>query len=154
MSGRGHGAVEIGPGRRLEPLELLKQVGLVLTGQAGNVLLPGEGGGVAGDAIVLLRHRPRFGSVLPETVTLGAHEDQEPAGLGREPEDGDPARCQQQEVSRTRGRPGDGLSPANGTAHGANPGAAAGTALSNAWLKAQGLVSVKDLWCKAQGYAN
>jgi RNA-directed DNA polymerase len=26
-------------------------------------------------------------------------------------------------------------------------------ALSNAWLKAQGLVSVKDLWCKAQGYA-
>jgi len=23
---------------------------------------------------------------------------------------------------------------------------------SNAWLKAQGLVSVKDLWCKAQGY--
>ena len=26
-------------------------------------------------------------------------------------------------------------------------------ALSNAWLKMQGLVSVKDLWCKAQGYA-
>jgi len=25
-------------------------------------------------------------------------------------------------------------------------------ALSIAWLKAQGLVSVKDLWCKAQGY--
>ena len=25
-------------------------------------------------------------------------------------------------------------------------------ALSNAWLKAQGRVSVKDLWCKAQGY--
>lgn len=25
-------------------------------------------------------------------------------------------------------------------------------ALSNAWLKAQGLISVKDLWCKAQGY--
>ena len=25
-------------------------------------------------------------------------------------------------------------------------------ALSNTWLKAQGLVSVKDLWCKAQGY--
>ncbi len=25
-------------------------------------------------------------------------------------------------------------------------------ALSNAWLKAQGLVSVKDMWCKAQGY--
>ena len=25
-------------------------------------------------------------------------------------------------------------------------------ALSNAWLKAQGLLSVKDLWCKAQGY--
>lgn len=27
-------------------------------------------------------------------------------------------------------------------------------ALSNAWLKAQGLVSVKDLWSKAQGYTN
>jgi len=27
-------------------------------------------------------------------------------------------------------------------------------ALSNAWLKAQGLVSVKDLWCKAQGYTS
>ena len=27
-------------------------------------------------------------------------------------------------------------------------------ALSNAWLKTQGLVNVKDLWCKAQGYAN
>jgi len=27
-------------------------------------------------------------------------------------------------------------------------------ALSNAWLKAQALVSVKDLWAKAQGYAN
>ena len=25
-------------------------------------------------------------------------------------------------------------------------------ALSNAWLKAQGLVSVKDLRCKSQGY--
>ena len=25
-------------------------------------------------------------------------------------------------------------------------------AMSNAWLKAQGLASVKDLWCKAQGY--
>ena len=25
-------------------------------------------------------------------------------------------------------------------------------ALSNAWLQAQGLVSVKDLWCKSQGY--
>ena len=25
-------------------------------------------------------------------------------------------------------------------------------ALSNAWVKAQGLVSVKDLWSKAQGY--
>jgi hypothetical protein len=27
-------------------------------------------------------------------------------------------------------------------------------ALSNAWLKARGLASVKDLWCKAQGYVN
>jgi len=25
-------------------------------------------------------------------------------------------------------------------------------ALSNAWLKAHGLLSVRDLWCKAQGY--
>jgi hypothetical protein len=25
-------------------------------------------------------------------------------------------------------------------------------AVSNAWLKAQGLVSVKELWCTAQGY--
>lgn len=25
-------------------------------------------------------------------------------------------------------------------------------ALSNAWLKAQGLLSIKDLWCKTQGY--
>ena len=25
-------------------------------------------------------------------------------------------------------------------------------ALSNAWLKARGLVSLKDRWCKAQGY--
>ena len=27
-------------------------------------------------------------------------------------------------------------------------------ALSNAWLKVQGLVSVKDLWSKAQGYTS
>ena len=26
-------------------------------------------------------------------------------------------------------------------------------AMSNAWLKEQGLLSVKDLWCKAQGYS-
>ena len=25
-------------------------------------------------------------------------------------------------------------------------------AVSNAWLREQGLLSVKDLWCKAQGY--
>ena len=25
--------------------------------------------------------------------------------------------------------------------------------MTNAWLNAQGLVSVEDLWCKAQGYA-
>ncbi|AGX87045.1 hypothetical protein Cenrod_0943 [Candidatus Symbiobacter mobilis CR] len=25
-------------------------------------------------------------------------------------------------------------------------------ALSNVWLQEQGLLSVKDLWCKAQGY--
>lgn len=24
--------------------------------------------------------------------------------------------------------------------------------LNNAWLQEQGLLSVKDLWCKAQGY--
>ena len=48
--------------------------------------------------------------LLLETVALGAHEDQAFAGLGREPEDGDPAWRQQQEL----------------LAHGANPGAAAG----------------------------
>ena len=26
-------------------------------------------------------------------------------------------------------------------------------AMSNAWLKEQGLLSVKDLWCKVQGYS-
>jgi hypothetical protein len=26
-------------------------------------------------------------------------------------------------------------------------------ALNNKWLKKQGLLSIKDLWCKAQGYA-
>ncbi len=26
-------------------------------------------------------------------------------------------------------------------------------AMSNAWLKEEGLLSVKDLWCKAQGYS-
>ncbi len=26
-------------------------------------------------------------------------------------------------------------------------------AMSNTWLKEQGLLSVKDLWCKAEGYA-
>ena len=31
---------------------------------------------------------------LLETMALAAHEDQAPAGLGREPEDGDPARRQ------------------------------------------------------------
>ena len=45
--------------------------------------------------------------VLLETVALGAHEDQEFAELGREPEDGDPAWRQQQEVSRTGNSPGD-----------------------------------------------
>ena len=49
--------------------------------------------------------------VLLETVALGAHEDSELAGLGREPEDGNPAWRQQQEL----------------LAHGENPGAAAGT---------------------------
>jgi hypothetical protein len=74
--------------------------------------------------------------VLLEAVALGEHEDPQSAGFGREPEDGDPAWRQQQEL----------------LAHGANP--AVQQALSNAWLKAQGLVSVKDLWCKVQGYAN
>ena len=26
-------------------------------------------------------------------------------------------------------------------------------AMSNAWLREQGLLSIKDLWCKAQGYS-
>ena len=48
--------------------------------------------------------------MLLETVALGAHEDQALAGSGREPEDGDPAWRQQQEL----------------LAQGANPGVAAG----------------------------
>ena len=48
--------------------------------------------------------------VLLETVALDAHEDQEFAELGREPEDGDPAWRQQQKL----------------LAHGENPGDAAG----------------------------
>ncbi len=42
--------------------------------------------------------------VLLETVALGAHEDQALAGFGREPEDGDPARCQQQVLAVVRPR--------------------------------------------------
>ena len=49
--------------------------------------------------------------VLLEAVALGAHEDSEPAGLGREPEDGNPTWRQQPQL----------------LAHGENPGAAAGT---------------------------
>ena len=37
------------------------------------------------------------------------------AACKAEPEDGDPTRRQQQEVSRTRNSPGDCFSPANGT---------------------------------------
>lgn len=36
--------------------------------------------------------------VLLETMALAAHEDQPPTGLGRQPEDGDPAWRQQQEL--------------------------------------------------------
>ena len=49
--------------------------------------------------------------MLLETVALGANEDQAFAGFGREPEDGDPAWRQQQEL----------------LAHGENPGSAAGS---------------------------
>ena len=63
--------------------------------------------------------------MLLETVALGAHEDTQSAGLESEPEDGDPAGRQQQEVSRTRGRPG--TDSRLRTAHGASPGSAAGT---------------------------
>ncbi|UUZ62103.1 hypothetical protein LP417_17550 [Polaromonas sp. P1-6] len=48
---------------------------------------------------------------IDRTVALAAHKDQAFAGLGREPEDGDPAWRQQQKLL------------ANGT----NPGSAAGT---------------------------
>lgn len=72
--------------------------------------------------------------MLLEAVALGAHKDSASAGLGRELEDSNPAWRQQQEL----------------VTHGENPGGAAGTV--HAWLKAQGQVSVKDLWCKAQGY--
>ena len=45
--------------------------------------------------------------VLLETVALGAHEDQEPADLGCEPEVGDPAWCQQQQLLADVQNPGD-----------------------------------------------
>ena len=48
--------------------------------------------------------------VLLETVALGAHQDSELAGLGRKPEDGNPAWRQQPQL----------------LAHGENPSAAAG----------------------------
>ena len=91
--------------------------------------MPGEGSGLrpgaACKAECVLRHQPvpppgaRTGrldqaatpDVLLETVALGAHEDSQLVEFGREPEDGDPAWRQQQEL----------------VAHGANPGAAAGT---------------------------
>lgn len=73
----------------------------------------------------VLRHQPVLASgaragrldqaanphVLLEAVALGAHEDQASAGSGREPEDGDPAWRQQQEL----------------VAHGAHLGVAAST---------------------------
>jgi len=71
---------------------------------------------------------------LLETVALGAHQDQESAGTGREPEVGDSTRLQQQQLLADVQNPGD------------QPGH------FNAWLREQGLLSVKDLWCKAQGY--
>ena len=49
--------------------------------------------------------------VLMETVALGAHEDQAPAGSGREPEDGDPAWRQQQELLAHGTHPGVAASP-------------------------------------------
>ena len=48
------------------------------------------------------------------------------------------------------GKQSGGLFPV-GERHMARPPAMQ-QALSNAWLKAQGLVSVKELWSKAQGY--
>jgi RNA-directed DNA polymerase len=78
--------------------------------------------------------RAAHAHVLLEAVALGAHEDQAPAGFGREPEDGDPAWREQQEL----------------LAHGENPGAAAGDV--QRVVESARLVSVKDLWCKAQGY--
>ena len=48
--------------------------------------------------------------VLLETVALGTHEDSKLVESGREPADGNPAQCQQQELM----------------AHGKNPSAAAG----------------------------
>ena len=71
--------------------------------------------------------------MLLETVALGAHEGPALGSFGREPEDGNPACCQQQKL----------------LAHGKNPGGAAGTV--QRMVEMQGLVSVKDLWCKAQG---
>ena len=45
--------------------------------------------------------------VLLETVALAAHEDQELAGFGREPEVSHPARCQQPQLLAHGTHPGD-----------------------------------------------
>ena len=55
--------------------------------------------------------RRRVRMLLSETVALGAHEGPALGGFAREPEDGNPACCQQQNL----------------LAHGKNPGGAAGT---------------------------
>ena len=87
--------------------------------------------------------------VLLETVALGAHEDWQPAGLGREPEDGKFSMALAA-IGAPDERPSSGRTLACERHMARTP--ALQQALSNAWLKVQGLVSVKDLWCKAQGY--
>ncbi|MDP1894754.1 MAG: hypothetical protein Q8K87_11565 [Hydrogenophaga sp.] len=75
-----------------------------------------------------------YAHVLLETVALAAHENQELAGPGREPEVGDSTRMQQQQLLANVQNPGD------------QPGHLQRV------VQEQGLLSVKDLWCKAQGY--
>lgn len=63
-----------------------------------------------------------------------AHEDQALAGFGREPEEAIQHGVSSKSYWHMARTP------------------ALQQALSNAWLKTQRLVSVKDLWCEAQGY--
>src|SRR5574338_181986 len=59
--------------------------------------------------------------VLLETVALAAHEDSKSAGFGREPEGGDPARREQQELLADGPHPCDATGAVQRLAAGARP---------------------------------